>query len=203
MTRPIQTTAETRELFHVCMVLQGRIDSIWERLVYTHAAIATVMAFLSENFNPDASYYVTRSVVFAFYTVNLLIALAAMWESYRGLQAGLADLRVAHVGEGLSHMDRWMLKLDYRSHPWRRVAMLGVVWLVLGYLLFEPLCGVDFGTEWGICAENRQEAEEFFDALRKAEEKAAAPGTVPATPAPAIPAPAGETPPAAAPADQG
>ena len=90
---PPPTAVQTRELFHVYMVLQGRIDPIWERLVYTHAAIATVMAFLSENFTPSESYLVTRFVVFSSYTVNLAIAMAAMWESCRGLQAGLSDLK--------------------------------------------------------------------------------------------------------------
>ena len=149
---------ETRELFHVCMVLQGRIDSIWERLVYTHAAVATVMAFLSENFTPSESYLVTRFVVFSFYTVNLAIAMAAMWESYRGLQAGLADLKSAHAGEELSNMDRWMLKLDYRTHPWRRVVLLISVWLVVGYLLFEPVCGKILNPEGAVCEETEDEA---------------------------------------------
>ena len=34
--RPLPAT-ETRELFHACMVLQGRADAIWERLIYAHA----------------------------------------------------------------------------------------------------------------------------------------------------------------------
>ena len=38
-------------------------------------------------------------------------------------------------------MDRWMLKLDYRTHPWRRVVLLISVWLVLGYLLLQPVTG--------------------------------------------------------------
>ncbi|MEM8730652.1 MAG: hypothetical protein AAGF79_12105 [Pseudomonadota bacterium] len=149
-------------MFHVCMVLQGRIDSIWERLVYTHAAIATVMAFLSENFTPEEDYLVTRLVVFAFYTVNLAIAMAAMWESYRGLQAGLADLRVAHGEEEFSHMDRWMLKLDYRTHPWRRLVLLASVWLVVGYLLFVPFCPPSWTWAHGLCGHAGAQNEAAF-----------------------------------------
>ena len=148
--RPLPAT-ETRELFHACMVLQGRADAIWERLIYAHAAVATVMAFLVENGSVEQPYIVTRTLVFSFYTVNLIFQMVAMWESYLGLQAGLSDLRDAHEDDDLSHLDLWMLRLNYRRHPWRRIVLLGLVWLMVGYLMFDPVCGRYFGEGAGVC----------------------------------------------------
>ena len=138
---PPPTAVQTRELFHVYMVLQGRIDPIWERLVYTHAAIATVMAFLSENFTPNETYLVTRLVVFSFYTSTWPSPWPPCGKAVGACRPGCRTSRPAHAGEELSHIDRWMLKLDYRTHPWRRVVLLISVWLVLGYLLLQPVTG--------------------------------------------------------------
>lgn len=135
--------AQHREIFHVCMVLHGRIDSLWERLIYTHAAMVGVMVFFASQADP---YTVTRVVVFVFYTVNIAFTVAAMNESYRGLQAGLEDLKALPRKDGLGHMEAWLVSLDYAAHPRRRLALVAFVWAVLGYLLFHPyVLGGGFG----------------------------------------------------------
>lgn len=122
-----------REIFHVCMVLHGRIDALWERLIYTHAAMVGVMVFFATQADP---FLITRVVVYVFYSMNVIFTFVAMRESYNGLQAGLADLQDLPRDDGLSHMDKWLLSLDYSAHPRRRLMLVSFVWLILGYLLF-------------------------------------------------------------------
>lgn len=83
-------TAQTKAVFDMCMTLHGRLDTLWQRLLYAHAAIVGVLVFFSTQADP---FWVSRALVFVFYTINLAISVTAMLESYRGLQAGLADLK--------------------------------------------------------------------------------------------------------------
>lgn len=128
-----ESRLDTQTVFSMCMTLHGRLDTLWQRLLYAHAAIIGVMVFFSTAEDP---FLVSRVLVFLFYSVNLLISVVAMMESYRGLQAGLADIRERSESEDISHIEHWLLSLDYSAHPRRRVGVFGVVWLLIGYLLF-------------------------------------------------------------------
>lgn len=126
-------TADTKAIFDMCMTLHGRLDTLWQRLLYTHAAIVGVMVFFFSQADP---HLVPRALVFVFYTVNLMISVNAMLESYRGLQAGLNDLKAMEATGSSSHFEQWLTTLDYAAHPVRRIVLFGVIWLTLGYLLF-------------------------------------------------------------------
>lgn len=132
---------DQNDLFQVCMVLQARIDYVWERLLLIHTGIITVMVFLAERPASDTDVYVvTRCAIFAFYTVALIIAARSMWDSYLGLQAGLSDLQREKGEDGrFSALEGWMLGLNNKSNPQRRILMLLIAWGLLGYLLFWPV----------------------------------------------------------------
>ena len=91
------------------------------------------MVFFSTSPEP---YLVSRLLVFLFYSVNLGISLVAMMECYRGLQAGLADIRARKEDRPLSGFEIWLTGLDYAAHPRRRLLLFGLIWLLIGYLLF-------------------------------------------------------------------
>ncbi len=124
---------DTQTIFNMCMSLHGRLDTLWQRLLYAHAAIVGVMVFFSTT--PE-TFFISRVLVFLFYTVNLLISVVAMIESYRGLQAGLTDIRAREREGEPSHFENWLTSLDYSAHPRRRIMLFGLVWLLIGYLLF-------------------------------------------------------------------
>ena len=131
-------SAQTKAIFDLCMALHGRLDTLWQRLLYAHAAIVGVMVFFSNQSDP---YLVPRILVFLFYSVNLAISINAMRESYRGLQAALSDLRKLAPMDPPSAFEQWLLSLDYNAHPRRRLALFGIIWLTIGYLLFSFLLG--------------------------------------------------------------
>ncbi len=125
---------DTPAIFTMCMSLHSRLDLLWQRLLYAHAAIIGVMVFFSTSPEP---YLMSRLLVFLFYSVNLLVSVVAMAECFRGLQAGLADLRAKSPGpNGHSHIETWLITLNYSAHPGRRIAIFATVWLLTGYLLF-------------------------------------------------------------------
>ncbi|MEX0283146.1 MAG: hypothetical protein AB3N23_00895 [Paracoccaceae bacterium] len=124
---------ETLTIFGTCMSLNSRLDTIWQRLIYAHAAIIGVMVFFS---TADDAYLVPRVLVFLVYTVNLMVSLVSMREAYQGLQAGLADIRARDRTEGLTHMETWLISLDYSGHQRRRNVVFVLVWVMIAYLLF-------------------------------------------------------------------
>lgn len=124
----------SQSLFSMCMSLHARIDVLWQRLIFSHAAIIGVMIFFGSTEDP---YLVPRILVFLVYTINLVITLVATFESYRGLQAGLEDLRAQTRGRTPARIETWLMGLDYRAHPRRRVVMFAVIWGLIAYLFFS------------------------------------------------------------------
>jgi len=131
-----ENALQTKAIFDMCMTLHGRLDTLWQRLLYAHAAIVGVMVFFSTQAEP---YLVPRLLVFVFYSINLGISVNAMLETYRGLQAGLADLRAAGMASTKSNFESWLLNLDYAAHSRRRIVLFLIIWGTLGYLLFGQM----------------------------------------------------------------
>lgn len=124
---------DSAKIFSLCMALHTRLDTLWQRLIYSHAAIVGVMVF----FSAAADHYlVPRVLVFLIYSINLGVSMSALNESYKGMQAALADIRASEKHERLEHFEAWLRGLDYEAHPVRRVMLFAVAWVLVGYLLF-------------------------------------------------------------------
>lgn len=135
-TEPDTGRLDFADTFAICMQLQGRLDTLWQRVLYTHAAIVGVMVYFA---NAQYPHPVPRLLVLLFYTINLLITVAAMRESYAGLVAAVDDLKSTRRAAAQGAFERWLISLDYSAHPRRRLAVLGVVWALVAYLLIYPL----------------------------------------------------------------
>lgn len=124
------------ELMNLALAFNSRIDTLWQRVLYTHAAIVGVMVFFATAHDMLA---VPRVLVFLFYTFNTGITLAAFAECYSGLRAALDDLKAFPQSESSTNIQSWVMNRSYHRHALRRVLTLGAVWLVLGYLLVYPV----------------------------------------------------------------
>lgn len=128
------------ELLGLTLQLNGRLDMLWQRVLYSHAAIVGVMVFFSSVPDPMV---VPRVLVFFFYTTNTLITFYAFRDTYGGVVAAVADLKALGSEAAPSHVSGWVLSQNYRRHARRRAVILGMVWLVLAYLLIFPLLFLD------------------------------------------------------------
>ena len=113
-----------------------RVDTLWQRVLYSHAAIVGVMVFFATSSEP---YLVTRGLVLFFYTLNTGITLAGFHETYSGLKAVSDDLKSFPRQAAISSLQTWVETQSYHRHALRRVFLLAVVWLVIGYLLLYPI----------------------------------------------------------------
>lgn len=124
------------ELMMLSLAFNGRVDTLWQRVLYTHAAIVGVMVFFATT---EHAYMTSRILVFFFYTLNLAITMSALLESYTGLKAALEDLKAMSGSSDQSNMQVWVMARSYHRHAARRIAALAIVWAVLAYLLFSPV----------------------------------------------------------------
>ena len=68
------------DLISLMMQLNGRIDTLWQRVIYAHAAIVGVMVFFATS---EEAFVVPRLLVLFFYTMNTLITFAAFNKAVR------------------------------------------------------------------------------------------------------------------------
>ena len=145
MASPVLAPQETaddpsRMTFHELILLNlqlnGRLDALWQRVLYSHAAIVGVMVFFGTS---DELYAVPRILVFAFYTANLIMTLYAFNETLTGMRAAIADLKSLQQGSARTKIQEWVFTRNYDRHATVRMAILGTTWLLLGYLLVFPL----------------------------------------------------------------
>jgi hypothetical protein len=134
------------DLISLCLQLNGRLDQLWQRVLYAHAAIVGVMVFFASTEN---LYAIPRLLVFAFYTANTLITVFAFTETLMGLKAVVADLKVLQGGSGKTAVQAWVFARNYDRHAAIRMAILAITWALLAYLLIVPLvCGDGPLTSW-------------------------------------------------------
>lgn len=124
------------DLMSLSLSFISRLDTLWQRVLYSHAAIVGVMAFFATS---DNDFAVARFLVFFFYTLNTAITIAAFRESYSGLRATLNDLQQFPQSAANTNVQHWVLQQSYDRHAKRRIWALLLVWLVLGYLLIYPI----------------------------------------------------------------
>lgn len=132
---PVDALLSYNELINLSLAFNARVDGLWQRMLYTHAAIVGVMVFFATTDDPFSA---ARLLVFFFYTLNIAITVAAFRESYSGLDAALRDLKAFRNSERNAHIQTWVLEQSYHRHARRRVLALGAVWMVIGYLLVYP-----------------------------------------------------------------
>ncbi|MEM9580840.1 MAG: hypothetical protein AAF891_09145 [Pseudomonadota bacterium] len=133
------------DLISLALSFNSRLDTLWQRIIYTHAAIVGVMVFFATT---DVSFLIPRLLVFFFYTLNIGITLTAITESYSGLRAALDDMQSFPRDAAITNTQGWVLGRSYHRHAGRRIVALGLIWLVLGYLLLYPVRG-DIVQGWG------------------------------------------------------
>ena len=121
------------ELCGLAMQLDARVEDIWQRVVYIQAAMIGVLVFFSQ---AEHVYLLARGLVFAFYSVNILMAYVNLSEIYRGLDGICRDLaRFPACPEGGAAQD-WMAGRRFRHKRALRAAILAVAWVFVGVLLF-------------------------------------------------------------------
>ena len=124
------------ELISLNLQLNGRLDALWQRVLYSHAAIVGVMVFFGTS---DTLYAVPRVLVFAFYTANLIMTVIAFNETLSGMRAAIADLKALQGNETKTKVQEWIFTRNYDRHATVRAVILGITWLLLGYLLILPI----------------------------------------------------------------
>lgn len=124
------------ELMGLTLAFSNRIDNLWQRILYAHAAIVGVMVFFATSDNP---FPVARFLVFSFYTLNTLFTIFAFLEAYSGIKAAVDDLQKFPKAESVSNIQTWLVERRYTLHASRRIVALVIVWMVLAYLLIYPL----------------------------------------------------------------
>ncbi|MFK7837858.1 MAG: hypothetical protein AB8B60_16735 [Sulfitobacter sp.] len=124
------------ELISLSLQFNGRLDTLWQRVLYSHAAIVGVMVFFGTS---DSPFVIARILVFAFYSANVIITLFAFSETLNGLKATIADLQEMQAGVAKTNIQKWVLKRNYERHAFVRLAILGTTWLLLAYLLIIPI----------------------------------------------------------------
>lgn len=122
------------ELLSLAMQLNARIDMLWQRVIYSHAAMVGVMVFFSSS---DHVFVVPRLLVVFFYTMNALVTFLAFRDAYRGLRAAVADLAAFPNASG--HVYSWVNAQNFDLHALRRAAILTVLWIIIAYLILSPL----------------------------------------------------------------
>ena len=125
------------ELIGLTMQLNGRIDTLWQRVVYSHAAIVGVMVFFASSPDP---FVIARSLVILFYTMNSIVTYVAFRDTYKGLCAAVEDLRAS--GQTNSQVFSWIEGHNFRMHALRRAIILAVLWLIITYLILGDLIGL-------------------------------------------------------------
>lgn len=120
------------ELVTFYAVHVARVDMTWFRIMYLHAAVVGVLIFFAE---AEIFYWLQRGLVFAFYTVNLLIFHLCLQESYKAMQAARDDLAQFDKTDG--SVDTWFRSMMLGHKTASRVSVLAITWALVGWLLFK------------------------------------------------------------------
>ena len=133
---PDETRLSFAELITLSLKFNDRLDQLWQRVLYSHAAIVGVMVFFGTS---DQVFAVSRVLVFGFYTANMIITMFAFHEALSGMRAVMDDLQAMQRKAKKTHLQGWILTRNYNRHSAVRLMILGITWLLLGYLLVLPL----------------------------------------------------------------
>ncbi|MCB1339715.1 MAG: hypothetical protein KDK24_01350 [Pseudooceanicola sp.] len=131
---PAPETLEFSDLLDLSVKLNSRIDTLWQRVIYAHAAMVGVLVFFASAEHP---FTIPRLLVVFFYSMNSAVTWVAFREAYSGLKAVAADLAVA--ADQKSAVYAWARSQRYDMHALRRLVMLAVMWVIISYLILAPL----------------------------------------------------------------
>lgn len=131
---PPPETLEFSDLLDLSVKLNSRIDTLWQRVIYAHAAMVGVLVFFASAEHP---FTIPRLLVVFFYSMNSAVTWVAFREAYSGLKAVAADLAV--VADQKSAVYAWARSQRYDMHALRRLVMLAVMWVIISYLILAPL----------------------------------------------------------------
>lgn len=137
-----QSPLKFSEMLSLSMQLNARIDTLWQRIIYSHGVMVGVLVFFA---SAQHAFAVPRLLVTFFYTLNSIVTFIAFQEAYRGLRAVVTDMRALQAAGGQVHS--WASAQDFGQHTLRRALILVVLWAIIAYLLLYPLAfGVAGGT---------------------------------------------------------
>ena len=125
------------DLIGLVMQLNGRIDALWQRVIYSHAAMVGVMVFFASSKDP---YVLARVLVILFYTMNSVVTFVAFRDTFNGLKAAVDDLKASGLAHG--QVFAWVEQQNFQKHARRRAIILAVLWLIISYLILGDLVGL-------------------------------------------------------------
>ncbi len=123
------------ELMMLMLKFNDRLDTLWQRVLYSHAALVGVMAFFSRS--PEA-FLLPRVLVFFVYSANVVITYASILETYRGYKSAVQDLTNLKNVDATSNVQAWVRSHKIRAQPRRFGLVFLFIWIGVGYLLLNP-----------------------------------------------------------------
>ncbi len=124
------------ELMMLTLKFNDRLDTLWQRVIYTHAALVGVMVFFANSQQP---FILQRCLVFFLYSVSAVITYGSIRATYRGYQSALQDLASLKEREATSNLQNWVKSQNVGNQTRRYGQVFFLVWAVLGYLLLGSL----------------------------------------------------------------
>ena len=124
------------DLMALTLKFNDRLDTLWQRVIYTHAALVGVMVFFARS---QELFVVQRLLVFFLYTVSSLITYVSIRDTLRGYRSALKDLAELEREDAASNVQDWIRMKDVGNQTQRYGMVLACAWAVLGYILLGPL----------------------------------------------------------------
>ncbi|MFA8385918.1 MAG: hypothetical protein ACEPO2_09870 [Pelagibaca sp.] len=122
------------ELVQFYNTQMGRVEMTWFRIMYLHAAMVGVLVFFGEAADFLA---LQRAIVFAFYSVNLLIFFFALRDGYGAMQSVLNDL--FKFPDKTGSVNQWFSNQRLAMKPRLYTLVMISAWLFVLLLLFYSL----------------------------------------------------------------
>ncbi|MHA6324383.1 hypothetical protein [Roseivivax sp. CAU 1753] len=124
------------ELMMLTLKFNDRLDTLWQRVIYTHAALVGVMVFFARSPEP---FLLQRCLVFFLYSVSAVITYVSIRDTYQGYRSALQDLAARKEREVTRHLQDWVRSRNVGSQTRRYAQVFLLAWAVLGYLLIGSL----------------------------------------------------------------
>ncbi len=120
------------DLMMLTLKFNDRLDSLWQRVIYTHAALVGVMVFFSRS--PEL-FLIQRWLVFFLYSVSSIVTFSSIRQTYIGYRSALEDLAALQETGTTSSVQNWVKSQSVAHQPRRFGIVFVLVWAAIGYLL--------------------------------------------------------------------
>ncbi len=124
------------DLLKLTHEVRAQVESEWQRLINSNAALIAVMVFFASRPEP---FVAARLVVFAFYTGTVLTSIINLTQAYRGLRILTFEITQCPNPSVSEAVLKWLTRSDYRAESWLRLSLPVVVWILVAYLMILPL----------------------------------------------------------------